>query len=125
MGSQRSYTGSMVIYRFLDANFVALAGVQMKAEVRDVNGAGIVAGLALADGDKPAVVLRTNPAAASRQDRVVGLEHITSADSAPVDHDDLVAWWWREAEAWCIRHGGIGYKDRDVCLAEMKRLRGA
>lgn len=125
MSSQRSYTGSMVSYRFFQARAAALTGAQMKFDASEVNGAGIVASLTLAEGDKPAVVLRTNPAVASGHDRVVALEHITSADSAPVDPDDLAAWWWREAEAWCIRHGGIGYKDRDVCLAEIKRLRGA
>mgnify|MGYP003475736006 FL=1 len=117
MGSERSYTGSMASYRFFRAKVVGLAGVQMKAEVGEVNGAGTVVSLALIDGEHPAVVLR--------HDRTVDLRHITSVDSAPVDPESLTAWWWREAEAWCIRHGGIGYKDRAACLAEMKRLRGA
>lgn len=124
MGSDRSYGGSMVSYRFFRAKLVGLAGAQMKAEVGEVNGAGTVAGLALAEGDKPAVVLR-HDRAVPRHDRVVDLGHITSADSAPVDPESLTAWWWREAEAWCLRHGGIGYKDRAACLAELKRLGGA
>jgi hypothetical protein len=107
----------MVSYRFFRAKLVGLAGVQMKAEVGEVNGAGTVVNLALIGGEHPAVMLR--------HDRTVDLRHITSVDSAPVDLESLTAWWWREAEAWCIRHGGIGHKDRAACLAEMKRLRGA
>ena len=117
MGSDRSYAVSMVSYRFFRAKLVGLAGVQMKTELVEVNGAGTVVSLALIDGEHPAVVLR--------HDRTVDLRHITSVDSAPVDLESLTAWWWREAEAWCIRHGGIGHKDRAACLAEMKRLRGA
>lgn len=83
----------------------------------EVDGAGTITGLALAEGDHPAVKLGHG--------RVVELRQITSVDSAADDQDDIAAWWWSCAEAWCIRHGGLGLKDRAACLVEMKRLRGA
>lgn len=105
MGSERPQRGSEVYYCTSDK------------EVGDV---GKMVNLALIDGEHPALVIRHD-----ENDRTVDLRHIMSVDNAQVDLDDLTAWWWNKVEAWCIRHGGVGYKDRAACLVELKRLRGA
>lgn len=106
MDSERSYAGLMMYY---------------SSSETDIGDVGKVVNLSLINGEHPALVIRNDEG-----QRDVDLRHIVSVDNGPVDMEDLTAWWWRKIEAWCShQQGGVGYKDRAACLAELKRLGGA